>query len=311
MIKSTEKEIQENKTRKNCILCSSNNYVYFIKIPEFGVLKCMRCGLIQSQLYGYVHCLKDGYKGINLASYEKYFKKMREKNYKRCIKTLRTYFPDKGKILDIGCATGWFLKDMQSEGWNICGIEPSKTMIKYAKDKLGLDIINTDLENLNLPESCFDVVTMWDVLEHIPRPDIQLSKTKKMLKKNGVLIIKVPDIGGIIPQIAILLYKITLGTFRLPVRILFNTYEEYPHLFYFSKTTLFALIKKAGFEIIKIDHECAIETDGLIDKRPLFKSKFLKNKVITIIITDVIKLLNRISEIFNKKDSITIYCRKI
>ncbi|NQV04725.1 MAG: class I SAM-dependent methyltransferase [Candidatus Omnitrophica bacterium] len=311
MIKSTEKEIQENKTRRNCILCSSNNYVYFIKIPEFGVLKCMRCGLIQSQLYGYVHCLKDGYKGINLASYEKYFKKMREKNYKRCIETLRTYFPDKGKILDIGCATGWFLKDMQSEGWNICGIEPSKTMIKYAKDKLGLDIINTDLENLNLPESCFDVVTMWDVLEHIPRPDIQLSKTKKMLKKNGVLIIKVPDIGGIIPQIAILLYKITLGTFRLPVRILFNTYEEYPHLFYFSKTTLFALIKKAGFEIIKIDHECAIETDGLIDKRPLFKSKFLKNKVITIIITEVIKSLNRISEIFNKKDSITIYCRKI
>ena len=297
--------------KKNpCILCNSRNYTYFVKIKEFQILKCENCGLIQSDISEYAHCLKDGYKGINLIAYEKYFKRMREKNYRKCVEFLRSYFPDKGKILDIGCATGWFLKDMQDEGWDVSGIEPSKTIVKYANEKLGLDILNTNLENLDLPEDYFDAITMWDVLEHIPRPDMQLLKTKKMLKKNGVLVIRVPDIKVIVPQIAILLYRITLGIFKLPVKILFNTYEEYPHIFYFSKTTLPCLIKKIGLEVIKIDYEYAIETDGLMDKRPLFRSKFLRNKVITLIIKEAIKLLNLISEILNKKDSLTIYCRR-
>jgi len=294
-----------------CILCNSINYVSFVKIKELQILKCENCSLIQSNITDYAHCLKDGYEGINLIAYEKYFKRMRDKNYKKCIEFLRDYFSCKGKILDIGCATGWFLKDMQTEGWDVSGIEPSKTMVKYARDKLHLDILNTDLENLNLPEDYFDAITMWDVLEHLPRPDMQLLKTKKMLKKNGLLVIRAPDIKGIVPQIAILLYRITFGVFKLSIKILFNTYEEYPHIFYFSKITLPDLVKKIGLEIIKIDYECAIETDGLMDKRSLFKSKFLRNKIILLIIGEALKLLNLISEILNRKDSVTIYCRKL
>lgn len=294
-----------------CILCNSTNYVSFVKIKEFQILKCENCNLIQSNITEYAHCLKDGYKGINLIAYEKYFKRMRDKNYKKCIAFLRNYFSYKGKILDIGCATGWFLKDIQTEGWDVSGIEPSKTMVKYASDKLHLDILNTDLENLNLPEDSFDVITMWDVLEHLPLPDMQLLKTKKMLKKNGLLVIRVPDIKGIVPQIAILLYRMTFGIFKLPIKILFNTYEEYPHIFYFSKITLPDLVKKIGLEIIKIDYECAIETDGLADKRLLFKSSFLRNKIIISIIGKALKLLNLISEMLNRKDSITVYCRKL
>lgn len=98
-----------------------------------------------------------------------------------------------GKILDIGCATGIFLNEMKKKGWDSYGIEPSTHAADYARHTYGLEIYNGMLEKDIFPESFFDVITMWDVLEHVPDPWDIVANVWKLLKPNGLFVISMPN----------------------------------------------------------------------------------------------------------------------
>ena len=102
-----------------------------------------------------------------------------------------------GKILDIGCATGVFLNEMKNKGWESYGIEPNAFAANYAKDQFGLKITNKSFEESNFSGSYFDVITMWDVLEHVINPDWVLHEVYRILKPNGLLVISMPNSDSI------------------------------------------------------------------------------------------------------------------
>ncbi len=86
-----------------------------------------------------------------------------------------------GKILDIGCGTGAFLRTMQKAGWQVTGLEPDATARQKAKELYQLDIESA--ENLfSLPEKNFDAITMWHVLEHVHPLHNYISPCKKIIK---------------------------------------------------------------------------------------------------------------------------------
>jgi len=99
-----------------------------------------------------------------------------------------------GKILDVGCATGVFLDGMRSQGWVTFGIEPSEGAANYARQRLGLNVVTADWESAT-PPSSVDVVTMWDVLEHMADPRGALAKAALALKPGGVLVLSLPNPG--------------------------------------------------------------------------------------------------------------------
>lgn len=138
----------------------------------------------------------------------------------------------KGKILDIGCGTGDFLKYMCSSGWQVEGVETDKGAKRIAEKKLGKKIE----EKLDLVggENKYDVVSMWHVLEHVYNVKDYLRKVNKLLKNGGVLVIGVPNCSSYDAK----KYKGNWVAYDLPI-----------HLSHFRKKNIEELAKKTSYEL--------------------------------------------------------------
>lgn len=98
-------------------------------------------------------------------------------------------FKSTGKLLDVGAGTGDFLLSAKKRGWEVSGVEPTRSARELAL-----------LKNLNLHDSIskleneqFDVISLWHVLEHIPDLENEISRLNELLKKDGILVIAVPN----------------------------------------------------------------------------------------------------------------------
>jgi len=99
-----------------------------------------------------------------------------------------------GVLLDVGCSTGNFLNQMRKfPNWQVVGIEPTEHAAQFARDHYQLEVFPTELIDAHLPASTFDVVTMWDVLEHTSNPREQIQEVFRILKPGGLFVIKAPD----------------------------------------------------------------------------------------------------------------------
>ncbi len=102
----------------------------------------------------------------------------------------------KGKLLDVGCATGYFMDIAKKRGWEVEGVEISEYAVGLGKSK-GLIIHQGTLDNINLPEKSFDAITLLDVVEHLKDPRSVMVKAKKLLKEDGVVVVATPDSGSL------------------------------------------------------------------------------------------------------------------
>jgi SAM-dependent methyltransferase len=106
---------------------------------------------------------------------------------------LESLFPDGGTLLDVGCGSGDFLAVMQSApGWRVVGIEPDQQAAEYARRERGLDVRQGQLPQPEIDGAQFDIITLWHVLEHTPAPQATLAEVRRLLKRNGRLIVAVP-----------------------------------------------------------------------------------------------------------------------
>ncbi len=99
------------------------------------------------------------------------------------------------QLLDVGCFCGVFLSVAQAQGWTGTGLEPLIGAAIYARATYGLPIVNDVLRPDSFPPNAFDVITAFQVFEHLIHPDEQLENLKPMLKPGGLLLIEVPNIA--------------------------------------------------------------------------------------------------------------------
>jgi SAM-dependent methyltransferase len=136
-----------------------------------------------------------------------------------------------GRILDVGCATGIFLHEMVSAGWQAAGVEPVTHAAKYAQTRFGLDVFEGLMAQAPFEPGTFDVVTFWDVLEHTFSPAQELAHAARLLAPGGLVVINVPN-------------------WRSVDRELFGPhwigFDPPRHLYVFTERTLTALLRKAG-----------------------------------------------------------------
>ena len=104
-------------------------------------------------------------------------------------------------LLDVGCGEGFFLFNASKAGYTTKGIDISQDAAEYARREFGLNVEAKPFKELQFPENYFDVVTLWQVLEHVPYPLIVLKEVHRILKPGGLLATSTPDIEGIMAKI--------------------------------------------------------------------------------------------------------------
>ena len=97
-----------------------------------------------------------------------------------------------GHILDVGTGTGYFLNEMSQNGWQVTGTEKSADARRFVNSEFGFEILETE-QLFQLPEKSFDAITLWHVLEHIHRLEENMQAFQRILKKEGKLLIAVPN----------------------------------------------------------------------------------------------------------------------
>jgi len=244
----------KNLVFKKCNLCNKNTFkIYFrsktIKNQQKGrrfattsnyvgneqIVKCNNCGLIYVNPQIKQKKIIAGYESANEETYIKE-KKARTKTFKNCLNKIEKYCKPPAKILDVGCAAGLFLQVARKAGWETYGVEPNKWLAEWGKKNLGLNIINKSIEKVNLEQNFFDVITFWDVLEHLSNPRKSLEKANKLLKRGGYLVVNYPDIGSPLARIFGRKWWFILSV----------------HLYYFTPQTITKMLEKTGFKVIKI-----------------------------------------------------------
>ena len=138
-----------------------------------------------------------------------------------------------GRVLDVGCGDGLFLSAMQKLGWACVGVEPNGRAVEFARARLQLDVREGDLFAIN-DELKFDLITMWDVLEHIPSPTSALRRANMLLAPDGRLALSVPNWDSFERQL---------------FRERWIALDAPRHLYHFSPQTITQLLRKCAFEI--------------------------------------------------------------
>lgn len=228
-----------------CCFCKVDNSEFLFLSGNFKIVKCKNCGLVYvnprlSQIY-----LRNLYNARYFKSdtpltfgYEDYIKDYDNiaRTFKKRWLRIKRHLKNKGRVLDIGCAYGFLLKYLKEMGYEVYGIEISEQATQYAKLKYGLNVINKPLKQAGFLDNFFDVVTVWDVIEHFPDPQLELLEIYRILKPNGILSIITPDSGSI------------------QAKIWGKNWVEYlrpdEHIFFFSKKLLISEVKKLGFEVV-------------------------------------------------------------
>src|SRR6266404_1559250 len=146
-----------------------------------------------------------------------------------------------GRILDIGASTGTMLDVFRDNGWKAYGVEPSESA-KIAKEK-GHKIIKNYFEKAKLTNNYFDLVVMNHTLEHVDDAKFVMDKIYKVLKKNGIVLIDVPNAGGFGSRI--------MGD-KWPHRL------PKEHSYQFTRKSLEEIFEKSGFEVIHFESRSGI-----------------------------------------------------
>lgn len=139
-----------------------------------------------------------------------------------------------GKLLDLGCGTGAFLKKMHDAGWQVQGLEPDESAAMIARERSGLQVDTP--ENLHaLQSDSFDAITLWHVLEHVHTLTEYLQTLHRILKKDGVLFIAVPNHTSLDARH----YQEAWAAYDVP-----------RHLYHWSPQSMQLMLEKNGFELV-------------------------------------------------------------
>jgi 2-polyprenyl-3-methyl-5-hydroxy-6-metoxy-1,4-benzoquinol methylase len=153
-----------------------------------------------------------------------------------------------GKLLDVGAGAGMFLRLAQQDyKFSVSGIEPSVEEARMLRELFGISVHNCFLEEVKAEQE-YDIVTMWDLLEHLPNPGAALKKARELLKTKGLLVIEIPLRDSFVHCLVKTLYWLSCKRIQRPLTLVYGIH----HLHYFSQRSISDFVEENGFKIIEI-----------------------------------------------------------
>jgi 2-polyprenyl-6-hydroxyphenyl methylase/3-demethylubiquinone-9 3-methyltransferase len=214
------------------------------------------------------------------------------------VELLAKYLPlQDAKILDIGCGGGLFLSLLKQRGAQVMGIELNNSRAQYAKTKHGLNIDKHPIES-NFWQSgyaqYFDVVTLWDVIEHVNYPRQTLQCATNVLKSGGLLWIDTPCRDSFYHRFGALTYRLTRGKYPTFLNAMYSSHL-FGHKQIFSTSEMRRLFEFIGLELIDLYkfHELSFPYD-------FYLKKLLKSKMLVSLLLPAVQIFFKIFKIQNK-----------
>lgn len=238
------------KTIIKCPICSCtdfNNFIstqdYFLSNENFRVISCVDCGFKMTSPKPSLSKLSSYYESadyishsnINQGLVNKFYKIVRQYTLKKKVKVIQHYIKE-GVLLDIGSGSGEFLHSARKNSFKVYGIEPNQQARESAIENYNLPIY-TEEELTNFESNQFDVITLWHVLEHVYNLSERINLISKLLSKDGILIVALPN------------YQSWDAKFYGQY---WAAYDCPRHLYHFDKNSVATLFSNFGFKIIQI-----------------------------------------------------------
>ena len=225
---------------KYCPLCNCKDGEIILTRFDLNYIKCLECGgayiekfpVDTSDIYNdedYARLAKEAY--LDNSDYRK------QRFGIERIELIKKYCndsPSSLNLLDIGCGTGWFLEVAIENGFKVSGLELGKKLAELTAERLKINIFTDPLNKIDKNVK-FDVITMFDVIEHVVNPVEVIESIHDHLNPGGIGLLYTPNLESL----AIHYLKEYSGSV-IPVH----------HMFIFSKNSLERIFRKAGFELV-------------------------------------------------------------
>ena len=150
------------------------------------------------------------------------------------VRAVASRVPSPGRALDVGCATGAFLAALRRWGWRAQGVEINLQAAAYAREQAGLEVFVGDLMEAAYPEATFDLVTFWDVLEHLSDPRQVLLEAARITRPTGTLVLSLPNPDSVEARL--------FGPY-------WAGWDVPRHLWLFPRSALTRLLEETGWEV--------------------------------------------------------------
>lgn len=224
-----------------CPLCGSSRRTPIMERFARVVLQCQDC--TAGYMEGFPADLDDvysheGYNDIQESSYLQNVDYRKRRFALERLNIIRRHITkpvSSMRLLDVGCGTGWFLEVAMQEGFAVAGLELGKDIAAATSKRLKIQIFNETIAELPTNQ-LFDVVTLFDVLEHVPDPAAVLRAVREHLRPGGIALIFCPNLDSV-------------GLSILKERSSLVMPSE--HLFYFTPKSLRGLIERNALEVVE------------------------------------------------------------
>ena len=174
-----------------------------------------------------------------------------------------------GRLLDLGCAAGYFLH-AASAHYEVTGVEVSAFASQHARDEFGHRVFTGEIFDAPLADGEFDVVTLWDVVEHLADPRAVLREVARVTRTGGLLALTTGDVEGPLAS-----QDLERWDLMCPPA----------HLLFFAPRTIERLLNDAGFEIVRI------LADGRVSTRPRLTGPHVQRVLGTLGVGNVMTIL--------------------
>jgi SAM-dependent methyltransferase len=244
---------------ESCIACGGAAHGVLQRIREYTIEQCVCCGLARTR--GAAFEFADLYDrayfvGTEAKGYNDYFAlgpALVRTNRTR-LRRLRRMAPAARRLLDVGCGPGFFLQQARASGLSASGLEVSPFAAAYGRDQFGLHIVEGLLneDHLNRLPPRYDLITLWDVIEHLPDPVGAAGLLADRLSPGGLLTLSTGDVRSLAARLCGRRWHL----YNLP-----------EHLWFFTEESLRRLLERAGLVVERVRREvCWYTARYLLDR---------------------------------------------
>lgn len=236
----------------NCPICHSHDATVAFRLRTYRIVRCAGCRLLYNRDFPEASQVTETFS-------ESYYHDVQRDAFARIAEPLAdlsrpiydaglAYVEARGRVgtlLDVGCAFGVFMEIAAHRGWQVKGVEVSAYASRYAREVRGLDVTTGSGAEFDAAPGSFDLVTLWDVLEHVRDAQATVQAAARWLKPGGYLLVTTDNYRSLLSRIANFAYRATMGVATYPIErfyIPFNTC-------YFTSDDVSSLMSREGLKV--------------------------------------------------------------